>query len=68
MSEGPVGEPAILGPDVDPTVLDTGGERDRESATTESVQFDQEVPSDMEVFRECRDLTFRIHGSQGGCS
>ena len=39
-----MGEPAILGGDVD----HAGGE----SATTESVQFDQEVPSEVEVFRE----------------
>ena len=53
MRVGSGGEPAILGPgDVYPTVLDAGGERDRESATIENVQFEQEVVSDLDIFRE----------------
>ena len=51
----PVGDPAILGSMALALILSME-ERDRESATTESVQFADEVLSDVDVFRKDIDV------------
>ena len=50
-----VGDPAILG-SMALALLLSMEERDRESATTESVQFAEEVLSDVDVFRKDLDV------------